>query len=140
MEFTKINDKKCQVFILFGQSQAVGHGIPMQEKDKIKKPLKNVFGLLRKDNQSFDIKALTWSGYTSSGMNLAEEQDDTYSLANWLAALWQKEIDDGKDLPDLYIVQIAIGAQGVTEQYLLNGETKKYMWNPYYEKKLVSGK
>ena len=135
-----LNNKKCQIFILFGQSNAVGHGIPMLEKDKIKTPLKNVFGLHRKYNQSFDIKKLTWSGYTSSGMNLAEEQDDTYSVANCLATLWQKEIDDGKDLPDLYIVQIAIGAQGVSEQYLSNGETKKYMWNPDYEKKLVAGK
>lgn len=112
----------------------------MLEKDKINTPLKNVFGLHRKYNQSFDINKLTWSGYTSSGMNLAEEQDDTYSLANCLATLWQKEIDGGKDLPDLYIVHIAIGAQGVTEQYLQDGSTKKYMWNPDYEKKLVSGK
>ena len=78
----------------------------------------------RKDNQSFDIKSLTWSGYTSSGMNLAEEQDDTYSLANCLATLWQKEIDNGKELPDLYIVHIALGAPGVTEQYLPDGSTK----------------
>ena len=77
--------KKNQVFILFGQSQAVGHGIPMEEKDKIKEPLKNVFGLHRRNNQSFDIQKLTWEGYTSNGMNLAEEQDDTYSLANCLA-------------------------------------------------------
>ena len=65
---------KNQVFILFVQSQAVGHAIPMEENDKIKTPLKNVFGLSRSDNQSFDIKALTWRGYTSGGMNLAEEQ------------------------------------------------------------------
>ena len=28
-------DNKAAVFILFGQSNAVGHGIPMEEKDKI---------------------------------------------------------------------------------------------------------
>ena len=123
--------KKAAVFILLGQSNAVGHDIPMEKEDYIAEPLKNVFGLHRKDNQSFDIKKLTWSGYQSSGMNLGEEQDHTYSLANCLARQWQDRIDGGEALPDLYIVQIAIGAQGVTE---------KYMWNPRYEKKLIPGK
>lgn len=125
-------NKKAAVFILLGQSNAVGHDLPMKENDKIIKPLKNVFGLRREKNQSFDIKELCWDEYTSFGMNLAEEQDHTYSIANCLAKLWQNEIDSGnKDLPDLYIIQIAIGAQGVTN---------KYMWNPDYEKKLIPGK
>ena len=125
--------KKAAVFILLGQSNAVGHGIPMEEKDIINTPLENVFGLSRKDNQSFDNKELVWSGYTSFGMNLAEEQDNTYSIANCLAALWQNHIDSGNvlGLPDLYIIQIAIGAQGVTDGY---------MWYPDREKKLVPGK
>ena len=125
------NDK-ATVFILLGQSNAVGHGIPMREEDKIIKPMKNVFGLSRELNQSFDNKELQWSGYTSFGMNLAEEQDNTYSLANCLARLWQDEIDRGneRNLPDLYIVHIAIGAQGVTDGY---------MWNPNYERKLIPG-
>lgn len=121
------------VFILLGQSNAVGHGVPMEEKDKILEPLKNVFGLDRSSNQSFDLKELHWSGYTSGGMNLAEEQDHTYSVANCLARLWQKEIDAGNadGLPDLYIIQIAIGAEGVSQEY---------MWYPGREKKLVPGK
>ena len=127
------NKNKVAVFILLGQSNAVGHGIPMEDKDKISTPLKNVFGLTRNDNQSFENKELKWSGYTSGGMNLAEEQDHTYSIANCLARAWQDEIDSGNkaNLPDLYIVQIAIGSQGVTEGY---------MWNPNYEKKLIPGK
>ncbi len=64
-------------------------------------------------------------------MNLAEEQDNTYSIANCLAKLWQDEIESGNQLPDLYIVHIAIGAQGITEGY---------MWNPNYERKLIPGK
>jgi len=123
--------KKAAVFILLGQSNAVGHRIPMTEEDKITVPLKNVFGLHRDPNQSFDITELTWSGYTSAGMNLAEKQDDTYSVANCLAAKWQAAIDGGTSLPDLYIVQIAIGAQGITEEY---------MWYPHREKKLIPGK
>ena len=126
-------DRKCAVFILLGQSNAVGHGVPMCEADMILHPLKNVFGLSREQNQSFDHTGLIWSGYQSAGMNLAEEQDHTYSLANCLANLWQKHIDDGNhdDLPDLYIIHIAIGAQGVTPGY---------MWHPDKEPILVPGK
>ena len=119
------------VYILLGQSNAVGHGVPMTEEDKITVPLRNVFGLHREDNQSYEVEKLTWRGYLSAGMNLAETQDDTYSVANCLARSWQKAIDQGEDLPDLYIVQIAIGAQGVTGNY---------MWNPNYERILVPGK
>lgn len=123
--------EKAAVFILLGQSNAVGHGVPMEKEDHITEPLKNVFGLGRAHNQSFDVQKLTWSGYVSGGMNLGEEQDHTYSLANCFARQWQERIDDGEELPDLYIIQIAIGAQGVTE---------KYMWNPRYGKKLIPGK
>ena len=123
--------KKAAVFLLFGQSNAVGHGIPMEKEDIISVPLKNVFGLHRKDNQFLDLQRLTWQGYESGGMNLAEEQDHTYSLANCLARQWQDRIDGGEDLPDLYIIQIAIGAQGVTD---------KYMWHPDREEKLIPGK
>lgn len=128
-----MRNKKAAVFIILGQSNAVGHGIPMVEKDKIITPLKNVFGLSRENNQSFDNNELKWSGYTSFAMNLAEEQDHTYSIPNCLAFLWQKHIDQGNklNLPDLYIVQIAIGAQGVTEEY---------MWHPDREQKLTPGK
>ncbi len=127
------NNKKATVFILLGQSNAVGHGIPMRDEDKIKVPLKNVFGLKREYNQSFDIESLTWDEYASGSMNLAETQDDTYSVANCLAKLWQGEFDSGNEhgLPELYIVQIAIGAQGVTGGY---------MWHPDYPKTLVPGK
>lgn len=128
-----MSHKKAVVFILLGQSNAVGHDLPMREEDKISSPLKNVFGLSRENNQSFESTELVWSGYTSFGMNLAEQQDDTYSIANCLACVWQKSIDDGNPygLPNLYIVQIAIGAQGVTEQY---------MWYPKREPKLIPGK
>ena len=80
------NDKAV-VFILLGQSNAVEHDVPMTEEDKITEPMKNVFGLSRKFNQSFENTELKWSGYTSFGISLGEEQDDTYSLANCLAKL-----------------------------------------------------
>jgi len=85
--------KDAAVFILLGQSNAVGHILPMRQEDKILEPMKNVFGLSRTLNQSFDNKELRWTGYTSFDMNLAESQDDTYSIANCLARIWQDAVD-----------------------------------------------
>jgi hypothetical protein len=122
---------KVAIFMLFGQSNAVGHAMPMKEEDIIKEPLNNVWGLYREPNQSFDTEKLKFSHYTSFGMNLAETQDNTYSVANQLARLWQKEIDNGNeaDLPDLYVIQIAIGSQGLYD-----------MWNMNRPRKLIPGK
>ena len=124
--------RKAAVWILLGQSNAVGHGLPMTDDDIIRKPLENVYGLHRNRNQSFDSRELVWENYISSGMNLAEEQDNTYSIANCLAKQWQMQIDRGNPhgLPDLYIIQIAIGAEGVTEGY---------MWHPDREPRLIPG-
>lgn len=126
------NNRKAAVFILFGQSNAAGHDTPMCEEDIIREPMKNVFGLSRTLNQSFDNERLFWSGYTSFGMNLGEELDNTYSLANQLARVWQDYVDKGNsaDIPDLYIIQIAVGAQGVTENY---------MWYPKAARRLHPG-
>ena len=126
-----MKNKKCAVFILLGQSNAVGHGVPMKKEDVVSVPMKNVFGLSREKNQSYDGTALCFEGYVTAGMNLAEEQDDTYSVANCLAKTWQAEIDRGAALPDLYIIHIAIGAQGVTSTY---------MWYPEREPVLKPGK
>ncbi len=120
--------KNIAVFLLFGQSNAVGHAMPMDKEDYIDTPLKNVFGLLREHNQSYDTKELIFTGYTSYGMNLAETQDNTYSVANCLAKRWQREIDEGKSLPDLYIIHIAIGSQGLLD-----------MWHPDREKVIIPG-
>lgn len=122
---------KVAVFMLFGQSNAVGHAMPMEEKDIISEPLKNVWGLYREPNQSFDTESLKFSHYTSFGMNLAETQDNTYSVANQLARYWQEEIDSGNKagLPDLYVIQIAIGSQGLFD-----------MWHPDRPRKLIPGK
>ncbi len=114
--------KKIAVFMIFGQSNATGHGVPMQEQDYILEPLKNVYGLNREPNQSFDIDHLEFSGYTSFGMNLAETQDNTYSVPNQLARAWQDKINEGASLPDLYIVQISIGSQGLYGMWDMNME------------------
>ncbi|MBQ9545062.1 MAG: hypothetical protein IJV00_08040 [Clostridia bacterium] len=119
------------VFILLGQSNAVGYATLMPENERIVKPLKNVFGLNRDPNLSYDIPELVWTGYTGDGTILGEENDHTYSVSNCLARQWQDAKDAGEDLPDLYVINISIGAEGVT---------KNYMWSPDREKILVPGK
>lgn len=128
----KLNElKKCDAAYLFinGQSNAHGHGQNMSQEDYIRTPLKNVFALDRTPNQSYDIDDVVWSGFTTAGKNLGETQDNTYSFAYYFAKMWQAAIEQGVQLPDLYIVQISIGAQGI-----ING-----MWNKHKEKILISG-
>ncbi len=121
------------VLIVFGQSNAHAHGQQLAPHDRITTPLRNVFGLPRQFNQSLSRDRVVWRGYTSDGMNLAEEQDHTACLATETARLWQAEIDAGnpRDLPDLYIIQISIGGQGVS---------KRFMWYPERPPKLKPGK
>lgn len=122
--------KHAEVFILLGQSNAVGHAIPMAEKDTIRQPLSHVFGLSRAQNQLLYPERLYFSGYTSAGMNLGEAQDHTYSLANCLAAQWERAAEAVPGMPDLYLIQIAIGAQGIGPGF---------MWNPDYPEQLTPG-
>ena len=120
--------KKAVVFIA-GQSNAHAHGQKLPEGEWITEPLKNVFSLDREPNQAFDRENIVWSGFTTAGKNLGESQDHTASLGYHLAKLWQSAVDGGTELPDLYIVQISIGSQGI-----ING-----MWNRDRERVLIPG-
>ena len=99
-------DSTAAVLFISGQSNAHAHGRFMAEEDRIVETMKNVFSLDRTPNRSFDITDVVWSGYTTAGKNLGESQDHTYTLASFVAKYWQKSIDEGEKLPDLYIVQI----------------------------------
>lgn len=122
---------KDNVAVLFisGQSNAHAHQQVTKESERIVKPMKNVFGLDRNPNQSLDLTDVVWSGFTGEGKNLGETQDHTCSFAYYVAKSWQSAIDSGKELADLYIVQISIGSQGI-----VNG-----MWNPDKEPVLIPG-
>lgn len=122
MTFSK-ND--APLLIVMGQSNAHAHATRLPEDEIIRTPLKNVHGLSREFNQYYDLTDVTWSGFTTGGMNLGEDQDDTCCLANVFAAKWQKAIDGGADLPDLYVVQISVGGQGIAE-FEVHG------WNMWY--------
>ncbi len=120
---------KAAVLFINGQSNATAHQQFLNEADRVYEPMKNVWSLDRNPNQSFDITDVTWSGWTSGGKNLGETQDHTASLAYFTAKKWQAAIDAGKALPDLYIVQISIGSQGI-----ING-----MWNRDKERVIKPG-
>lgn len=121
--------KKAAVVFITGQSNAHAHGQFLPENERITVPMKNVFALDREHNQSFALNDVTWSGFTTHGKNLGEWQDHTASLAYYLAVRWQNAIDRGQQLPDLYIVQMSIGSQGI-----ING-----MWNPDMPKTMLPG-
>ena len=120
---------QAAVLFISGQSNAHAHGQQLPECARITVPLKNVFSLDRNPNQSFDITQVVWSGFTTMGKNLGESQDHTASFGYYFAKLWQDAIDNGADLPNLYIVQISVGSQGI-----ING-----MWNPDCEKTMIPG-
>ncbi len=111
----KFEKNAAPILIVLGQSNAHAHGTKLPEAQVIKTPLKNVYGLSREYNQAYGLSDVTWTGFTTGGMNLGETQDDTCCLANYFAAMWQNAIDGGADLPDLYVIQISIGAQGVAQ-------------------------
>lgn len=115
------------VLIVCGQSNAHGHGTRLAEHEKIMEPLKNVWGLGRERNQAYGLTGVTWSGLTSYGMNLGEVQDHTCCLATEFARKWQACIDEGMELPDLYVIQISIGGQGIAKYE--SGDNN--MWYPH---------
>lgn len=123
------------LLIVLGQSNAHAHGTKLPEAEIIKAPLKNVYGLSREFNQAYGLSDVKWTGFTSGGMNLGETQDDTCCLANYFATMWQNAIDGGEVLPDLYVIQISIGAQGVAQFESHNDN----MWYAFREPILKPG-
>lgn len=125
----KLENSDAAVIFILGQSNAHAHEQFMRDEDKITTPLKNVFSLDRNPNQTLHPHGVVWSGYTTAGKNLAETQDHTCCFAYYFASMWQQAIDNGARLPDLYIVQMSIGSQGI----------KNGMWNKNKEECLIPG-
>lgn len=132
-----LRESDAAVLIVLGQSNAHGHGLQLKDEDRIIEPMTHVWGLCRSANQKLDLPDVTWSGYQSAGMNLGETQDHTVCIATEVAKKWQHEFENGNrlSLPDLYIIQISIGAQGLSPS---KGE-KNDMWNPHRAAKLIPG-
>ena len=130
------NGADAAVLYIMGQSNAHAHDQNLAEQEHITCPMKNVRTLNRAYNQSFENDHVEWSGFTSAEYNLGETQDHTASLAYYTAKAWQKAIDDGMALPDLYIVQISIGAEGL---FAGNDNGPTGMWSMEKPKKLKPG-
>ncbi len=126
MEFSK---NSAPVLIVMGQSNAHAHGTVLPDDEKILTPLGNVYGLSTEYNQAYGLSDVTWSNFVSYDMNLGETQNHTCCLANYFAKMWQAAIDSGKNLPDLYVIQISVGAQGISE---CDGHSRN-MWYPMRE-------
>lgn len=110
------------VLMVFGQSNAHGHGAFLAEEERIVAPLTRVLTLHCDENQTMEDAHVVWRGYTTAGSNLAETQDHTACLPTAYAKLWEKAALADPELPDLYVIRISIGAQGIT---------KPWMWYPF---------
>ena len=133
MQMWKIQD--APVLAVFGQSNAHGHGTRLEESQRITEPLANVWGLARRENQRYGLDHVVWSGFTTEGMNLGETQDHTCCLASEFSRKWQAAIGRGAQLPDLYVIQISVGAQGIAEVE----DQGLNMWYPRREPIMTKG-
>ena len=131
----KLEKNSAPILIVLGQSNAHAHDTHLPENEIVHTPMKNVYGLSREYNQAYGLDDVTWTGFTTNGMNLGETQDDTCCLANVFAKKWQDAIDDGADLPDLYVIQISVGGQGMAETVTHGGN----MWYSMRTPVLIPG-
>lgn len=115
----KLQNADAAILYISGQSNAHAHAQVLPEGEEVKHCLKHVFTLDHRIDRSLTNESLTWRQYTSQYNNLGEHQDNTATLGYFTAIEWEKRIENGEKLPDLYIVQISIGGEAI-----LNG-----MWN-----------
>lgn len=124
MIFKQFSKNDAPLLIVLGQSNAHGHGTQLSREELPEQPFSNVYGLPRSHNQTYGLEEVVWEPFRMQDMNLGETQDYTCCLAGEFARLWQDAIEDGGNLPDLYTIQISIGAQGIDE-HEIDG---KNMW------------
>ncbi|MET9403633.1 discoidin domain-containing protein [Kitasatospora sp. NPDC002965] len=106
------------VLIVLGQSNAEGWGAPLDTADKAKcQALNRVKGLNRTNNRTAGATSATWSQYTCVGNNLGEEHGGglNYNVASATALRWQRATESGTALPDLNVIHIAWGSQGIQD-------------------------
>ena len=125
-------DADAALLFVSGQSNATGHQQFLPEDERIVRPLKNVWALDRRDAQSYTTTSVTWHGYTDEGKNLGEIQDFTGSIDHYIAAAWQAAIDAGASLPDLYIVHISVGGQGLVRGMWREDKPEVLVPGPFY--------
>ncbi|MED7948812.1 galactose-binding domain-containing protein [Streptomyces sp. BE303] len=106
------------VLIVLGQSNAEGWGAPLDAADSAKcQSLNRVKGLNRTNNRVAGATSATWSQYTCVGNNLGQEHVGglNYNVASATALRWQRATEGGTTLPDLNVIHIAWGSQGIQD-------------------------
>ncbi|MFJ1709424.1 discoidin domain-containing protein [Kitasatospora sp. NPDC088346] len=105
------------VLIALGQSNAAS-ATQMSNPDDVAKcgNFTHVKGLKRTDNRMAGALNATWAPYTCAGTNMgADIYPNSYSVASLTALRWEQAIKDGQSLPDLYVIHVAWGGQGIQE-------------------------
>ncbi|MFE2728220.1 discoidin domain-containing protein [Kitasatospora sp. NPDC059327] len=121
------------VLIVLGQSNAEGWGASVQDPADLQqcKSFTNVQGLNQTNNRVVGATSAKWSPYSCKGNNLGEEHGTAgvpnYNVATATALRWQRAIDKGTKLPDLNVIHIAWGSQGIQQNDTIWG---KALWWP----------
>ncbi len=121
-------ENDAPILVVAGQSNAVGLYGTLNGSELKQFPLKNVWGLDR-SHEKFGLDDVHWENFRSENMCIGDSWNDRPSLANLFALRWQKAIDSGADLPDLYVIFTARGGAGI----LREEHNKMNYWCPYIE-------
>ncbi|WP_433259636.1 discoidin domain-containing protein (plasmid) [Streptosporangium sp. CA-135522] len=107
------------VLIVLGQSNALGWGAPMSNSADLAQcaSFSHVKGLNRQGNRTVGATQATWTPYTCTGTNLGAEFNNglSYSVASATALRWERAVNAGTALPDLHVIYIGWGGQGIQE-------------------------
>ncbi|MEE1825219.1 discoidin domain-containing protein [Streptomyces sp. BE20] len=105
------------VLIVLGQSNAVGWTATMKNPADLAQcaSFSHVKGLNRQGNLTVGATQATWSPYTCTGSNLGAEWNSgrTYNVASVTAMRWERAINAGAALPDLNVIHVGWGNQGM---------------------------
>ncbi|MFB6520436.1 discoidin domain-containing protein [Streptomyces sp. NPDC056401] len=120
------------VLIVLGQSNAVGWSTPISDALDVDHcaSFTHVKGLKREGNREVGALNAIWTPYTCAGSNLGQERSanySTYNVATGTALRWERAItQEGKHLPDLNVIHVAWGGQGIQELDGKNGSANRW--------------
>ncbi|MFD5086851.1 discoidin domain-containing protein [Kitasatospora sp. NPDC058406] len=106
------------VLIVLGQSNAVGWSTSITDSADLAQcnSFAHVKGLKTAQNRVVGALNATWTPYTCAGSNLGSDRTTSYNAYNTAtvtALRWERAIQAGASLPDLNVIHVAWGSQGV---------------------------
>lgn len=123
------------VLIVMGQSNAEGWGQWLPDASRVGVSLPNVYGLSRSGAGNLGAigNAVTWEKYSIKNFNLGDNYDSisgkgygSYHLVGEFSQMWQDYVKSYPgELPDLYVIHIAWGAQG-----FVHSDAPYNYWSP----------